>query len=212
MTIKNIIFILIFVINSMRCKSQLDTIFFSVTGDTVLYSLTAVGHGKSDSVENVFTVVYFNPKDTLKIISKFNIPAANVLNPLRHIPIDTIKKYHLAYDGIRHDNPDKNIVLKVFQKRTKQIGKSNSPNENTYSTDILFILKCKSKVIRKETIEHRFTGFDKQDFDSQKFCKIIFWKKAGLDKYFIWYSLTRDRNITDLNRWTRDIISYYDYY
>jgi hypothetical protein len=208
-----IFLVFILLLNIADCKSQIDTIYFSTSGDTVLYSFSAHGHVNSDTFYHQINIATFNPKDTVKIISSFEIPTTMKGNVLKLVPKDTIKKYHLQYDGIKFDKPDKNVNLKLSAKKiTFQFQLDNS-DENVYSADILLSLKCKSKVIRKEEMKYMFKGYSKNDLNMDGICDLNFWKKSNKDKYFFYYRLIRNKKVTKNDRGSSyDSIGYLDYY
>ena len=206
-----IVFILL--LNIADCKSQIDTIYFSTSGDTVLYSFGAHGQANSDTFYHQITIASFNPKDTIKIISSFEIPTTKKGNALKLVSNDTIKKYHLQYDGVRFDTPDKNIKLKVSADNILFQAPLENSSENIYTADISIYLKCKSKLIRKEKLKYMFKGLDKTDIDTTGICDLTFWKKNNKDKYLFYYRLVRNKKITKDDKGSSyDIISYLDYY
>jgi len=207
----HVIILLFFVV--VNGKSQIDTIYFSVSGDTVLYSFGAHGQVGSDTFYHQVIIASFNPKDTLKIISSFEIPTVQKTNALKLVSKDTIKKYHLQFDGLRSDKPDKNVKLKVSAGNIVFQSAINNSGENIYTADISIYIKCKSKLIRKEKIKYMFRGFDKTDLDTNGICDLTFWKKSGKDKYLFYYHIIRNKKITENDKQSSyDLISYLDYY
>jgi len=203
----------IFLLNIADCNSQIDSIYFSTSGDTVLYSFGAHGQSNSDTFYHQVIIASFNPKDTIKVISSFEIPTTMKGNALKLVSKDTIKKYNLQYDGVRFTKPDKNIKLKVSANNIVLQSQLDNSSVNIYKADISIYLKCKSKLLRNEKLKYMFKGLNKTDINTSGICDLTFWKKNNKDKYLIYYRLVRNKKITkDGNGDSYDIISYLDYY
>ena len=195
MKLKLILFILTIFI-SRNCKSQMDTIYFSITGDTLLYSSGAVGHVKSDTLRHWIRIITFNQKGSIKHISSFDVVTLTNQNVFKFIPTDTIKKYNFSFDGIRYDSPDSNIVLNIIPKKIKLFSHMANSDLNVYKAKIQITLTCKSKVIRNETIKYMFKGLDKESLNQSEIFDLTYWKKENTSRYFFWYTIKRKTKIS----------------
>lgn len=214
MYLKSFVCVLLICISS-KIHSQRDTIYFSeVTGDTALFSFGWVGNINSDTVKHNVNIVCFNAKDTLKALSSFDILTLKTQNIYKFIPEDTLRKYHLSYDGPRNDSLDENMKLKIAVKKIRFFGKADNSKEKIYTANVAFTFKCKSKVIRRETIKkYMFQGSNRHSFDKSDFITITYWRKQNTERYFFYYRIKRDVTIIPSGAGSKySIISYLDYY
>lgn len=183
------LFLILFLILGYISKSQEDTIYFSKTGDTVLYSPTWAGNIYSDTVRHYLNIASFAEGDTLKIISSFTITTKRKDNFNDFIPTDSLKKYNLEFDGYLQDSSDNDVILTITPKNIIKIDTYYQANQFIYTADIEIILKCKSKIIRQETVKHYYIAKREEDIDINDICRFKSWKKRGADKYLISYKI-----------------------
>ncbi len=191
MTFKTIIFF-IFVFVSLKVSSQTDTIYLSTTADTVLYSYNFF---QPDTTFDVY-ILKKHPTDTTKLISHFSVKSTKTLKPYTNLSIDTVKKYHLTYDGIRIDpytSEDFNISVKP--KQIKKVDQYTPGKEFKfiYKAVVTVKIKCKNQNIYSKQFEYMFDGNSPKDFNPSKITQILSWKREN--KYFISYTIREKQTI-----------------
>jgi len=181
------IFIPLFILFSFDTFSQRDTIYFSATGDTVLFA--HVFYQQIDSLHGSYSV-FINrrhPVDTIQNISRFYIITEPANNPWKGLTNDTIKKYHLNYDGIEtypYANKDFNISVKPTS--TKLVDSCVfGADKFIYKANVSVKITCKGQYIYSKTFSYMFKGDSPKDFEPRDIVQIKAWQKKNKRKYFI---------------------------
>lgn len=168
-------------LHGMFLISQTDTIYFSVTGDTVLFTDPYL---QPDSVFH-YIVLRKSLNDTTDNLSSYGIKSP-ALKPYKDLNPDTLKKYGLTYNGIRADAfKDPNIRLSVKTKHIKYVAQYDKAEYQKfiYKCVVHVSLRCKGKRIYHKRIPYMFDGMTKQDFDPYPFSQVVIRKRK--DRYMV---------------------------
>lgn len=175
--------IVILLLLRLTSQSQTDTIYFSVTGDTVLHSYKFF---QPDTTFDIY-VLKKHLTDTVKAISSFSLKPYQTLNPYHSLPGDTIKKYHLTYDGIRIDpytHKDFEISFKCSKPVKIEKCVHGKEYEYIFKTTLKVKIKCKGKVFYSKTFDYMYNQHDGIDLpETMDVIQLLAWKRNN--KYFI---------------------------
>ena len=178
-------------------QQTFDKVYFSSTGDTILYSLSSEVNVNSDSVIHLVNIASFISSDTINNLSIFEIKThKDEPNPYQYLSKDTIIKYGLSYDGPLLSFPDENFEISVKMIDVKQTEVTADLKEKIFLANVSIIIRCKSKIMRNEVVKYMFQGTNERDFKIEDIFKIYIWKKDHKEKYFIWYSIVRNKIVT----------------
>jgi hypothetical protein len=182
MTFRILIF-LIFLSSSLKVSSQTDTVYFSSTADTVLYSYKFF---QPDTTFDIY-ILKKHPIDTTQLISSFSVKSTKTLKPYTNLSVDTIKKYHLTYDGIRIDpynSKDFKITIKKSKPTKIDQREAGENYEYIFKTLLTVKIKCKGKTFYNKSFEYMYKQFNREDIlDKKEIIQLSAWKRGG--KYFI---------------------------
>ncbi len=188
--------VLLAFLTSVRCEAQFDSMYFSKTGDTILYNGFGIGDVDSDSMTwHMYLLRYNNQGDSLEKISQFEVPTLREETPFHKFNPDTIRKYNLEFNGIRQDSSKHEVYSKIGIKKLRMVGRSMQQEENIYTCKATITIKCKNKIIKRKTIDYMFQGAT-DEINYQELCSIVYWKKQNADKYFIKYKLLKNSIVT----------------
>jgi hypothetical protein len=170
-----------------------DVIYFSPTADTVLqtYSFHLIS-GKDTSY--MYYILRKHSIDTVQLLSSFTLLAKQKLNAYENLSMDTIKKYHLTYEGMPvepYTNEDFDISVRHSKPRMIDKCEPYSVNKFIYKTKVTIKIKCKQQTVYSKKFNYMFTADSSDEFDTGELTPSVkAWKKEN--KYFIRYSI-RDR-------------------
>lgn len=178
-----------FLLTTTLCsKAQSDTIYFSKTGDTVLYNAYPGITVKDSIFWTMYTLRYKGKGDSMEKLGEFDVLTHLGESPFPHVNPDTIRKYNLEFNGIRQDTNMHEAYFEFTIKDLKLISRKAYGNHKLYSSKATIIVKFKNRIIKKTTLNYMFVG-EKQDIDPKRLCKITYWKKQNAEKYFIRYEI-----------------------
>ncbi len=170
---------------SFRSLSQADTIYFSTTGDTVLYS--SVFYHQIDSILGSYTTCVKSLQDKkVKELSTFNIVTEPANNPWKGLSKDTIRKYNLKYDGKRiYPYAQKDFSISVKPTNIELIDTAKFGAKFIYKTRVYILVTCKGQILYSNNFNFLFHGNSPKDFPERDIVRIDAWQKQKTKKYFI---------------------------
>ena len=184
--------IFIFIIVSLTSTSQTDTVYFSTTGDTVLYSYKFF---QPDTTFDIF-ILKKHPIDTVSLLSRFTVKPTKTLRPYTDLSADTLKKYGLTYSAVRIDPyKSKDFSVKIKCSKAKKIEQCSSGEDYLfiYKADMTVTVKCKGQKVYFKTYPFMYKKLNGTDqIDKENIVQLLAWKRG--DKYFI-SCRVRDRQI-----------------
>jgi hypothetical protein len=170
----------------MDVFSQNETIFFSVTGDTVCYSNV---FGQSVDSLHISHTTYIQRRDkigSVKTISFFQLICESSNKCIETLNGDTVKKYHLQLDG-KPTNiwTNKDFVVSVKPLNTHMVDISAFGPKYIFQTTVSVDISCKGQNIYTKTFDIMFKGESPKDFPERDIVRISAWHKKNKGKYFV---------------------------
>jgi hypothetical protein len=175
---------------SFNVQSQTDKIFFSLTGDTVLYKYGGkVSSMYMDTIDwNIIVSSFSKNHQRLNPIDYFTIRTFKQgETPFSKINTDILAKYHLEYDGQPISITEVENICKV--NKIKIIGNTSDSLIHTYKARLSVKVIYKNKTIGSLKTYIIFKGCDKKDIDLESICETYVWKKENKEKYFIRFGI-----------------------
>jgi hypothetical protein len=180
----NITFLVLTLLLTHDIFSQ--TIYFSVTGDTVCY-VDAFGFEiDSSHIGHTAYIKKRNPNGEPLTISSFTIKCKASNTCQESFPKDTIKKYNLQLDG--SDNvwgTKTDFVVSVKPTHTKVIDTSAFGPKYIYITTVHILIGCKGQKLYAKYFDIMFKGNSPSDFPEKDIVRIKAWRKKNTKKYFV---------------------------
>lgn len=189
MRLKHQLFILTILLG-FNVHSQTDRIFFSFTGDTVLYRYG--GKASSlymDTIEwNIIVSSWHKNQQRFNTVDYFTIRTfKQSQTPFSSINKEILTNYNLEYDGQPISPTDVEKICKV--DKIKIIGDTEDSIIHTYKARLSVSVIYNTKKIGKFKTYIIFKGRNKKDIDLENICETYVWKKKNKEKYFIRFEI-----------------------
>ena len=208
--LKHVIFILTIFLGH-NSQSQSDKVFFSKSGDTVLYSFggTVTSMHMDTTDWNIMVSSFTKKHERLDTVSNFTIRTNRQgEKPFPKLSKDSISKYNLEYDGLPVGMEDIQTFCKT--SHVKMLSTSNDKKKYLYKARLSIQVRYKSKVVGNLQTYIMFKGKNKADIDFDNICYTYVWKKENKDKFFIHFRI-KSFGCADYNFNYNDCSSYDKY-
>ena len=166
--------------------AQLGTIFFSVTGDTVCYSIVFGFDLDSSHIGHTAYIKSRDKNGEPRTISSFSIICEASNTCLQTFSKDTIKKYNLQLDGTDGVwGPENDFVVSIKTADKKLVDSAAFGPTFIYQTKVIVFISCKGQQLYSNQFDIMFKGNSPKDFPERDIVRIKAWRKKNTKKYFV---------------------------